>query len=63
MADWELDDLERWDAKIRELVAASGLDPFPQEFEICDSGQMLGYMAYSAAVLLPLFALVTFLFF
>jgi stage V sporulation protein R len=47
MADWELDDLERWDAKIRELVAASGLDPFPQEFEICDSGQMLGYMAYS----------------
>src|SRR5439155_719236 len=36
-----------WDARIREKVAEFGLDCFPQEFEICDHGQMLGYMAYS----------------
>ena len=31
---------------IRERVAEYGLDCYPQEFEICDHGQMLGYMAY-----------------
>jgi stage V sporulation protein R len=47
MADWELGDLEYWEAKIRDVVEACGLSPFPQEFEICDAAQMLGYMAYS----------------
>ena len=44
---WSTDDLEHWDARIRERVAAAGLSCFPQEFEICDQEQMLGYMAYS----------------
>ncbi len=47
MAPWELRDLEYWDAKIREKVEEFGLDCYPQEFEICDHAQMLGYMAYS----------------
>jgi stage V sporulation protein R len=45
--DWSLSDLERWDERIRERVAELGLTCFPQEFEICDHEQMLGYMAYS----------------
>ena len=47
MADYTLKDLEYWDARIREKVAEFGLDCFPQEFELCDHTQMLGYMAYS----------------
>lgn len=44
---WTYSDLERWDERIREKVHAFGLDCFPQEFEVCDHQQMLGYMAYS----------------
>jgi len=47
VAAYTLKDLEYWDARIREQVAEFGLDCFPQEFEICDHAQMLGYMAYS----------------
>jgi stage V sporulation protein R len=47
MASYTLKDLEYWDARVREKVAEVGLDCFPQEFEICDHSQMLGYMAYS----------------
>lgn len=47
MADWTVDQLEEWDARIRELVEGFGLVCHPQEFEICDHNQMLGYMAYS----------------
>jgi len=47
VADYALADLEAWDARIREQVAAFGLDCYPQEFEVCDHVQMLGYMAYS----------------
>ncbi len=43
---WTLTDLEYWDDKIRGKVEELGLACFPQEFEICDQGQMLGYMAY-----------------
>jgi stage V sporulation protein R len=39
--------LEEWDARIREKVDAFGLRCYPQEFELCDHNQMLGYMAYS----------------
>jgi len=47
MTGYTLADLEAWDARIRERVEAFGLDCYPQEFEICDHAQMLGYMAYS----------------
>jgi stage V sporulation protein R len=40
-------ELEEWDERIRELVARFNLRCFPQEFEICDHNDMLGYMAYS----------------
>jgi stage V sporulation protein R len=46
MASWDLSDLEYWDDKIREVVGELGLDCYPQEFEVCDHSQMLGYMAY-----------------
>src|SRR5262245_45464186 len=45
--DFEIADLEEWDSRIRTLVEAFGLDCYPQEFEICDHNDMLGYMAYS----------------
>jgi stage V sporulation protein R len=44
---YSLKELEYWDARIREKVAGFGLDCYPQEFEVCDHAQMLGYMAYS----------------
>ena len=47
MADYTIEELERWDARIQALARELGLSPCPQEFEICDSAQMLGYMAYS----------------
>lgn len=46
MANWDLNDLEYWDDAIRERVAEFGLDCYPQEFEVCDHNQMLGFMAY-----------------
>jgi len=46
-ANYTLKDLEYWDARIREKVEELGLDCYPQEFELCDHGQMLAYMAYS----------------
>jgi len=46
MANWSIKDLEYWDAAIRERVQAFGLDCYPQEFEVCDHGQMLAFMAY-----------------
>ena len=42
-----ISELEVWDAKICEKAAEFGLSYYPQEFEICDHNQMLGYMAYS----------------
>ncbi len=45
--DYTLADLERWNDKILALVERLGLDPFPQEFEICDHDDMLSYMVYS----------------
>ncbi len=46
-ATYALSDLEFWDGRIREKVEEFGLDCFPQEFELCDHEQMLGYTAYS----------------
>ncbi len=42
-----LKELEEWDVRIRELVTHFGLNCYPQEFEICDHFEMLGYMSYS----------------
>jgi stage V sporulation protein R len=47
MADYQISDLEEWDRRIREKAEEFGLDTYPQEFEICDHADMLGYMAYS----------------
>ena len=47
MKDYRLEDLERWDERIRRKVEELGLSCYPQEFEVCDHFQMLGYMAYS----------------
>jgi stage V sporulation protein R len=43
----DFEELQRWDERISELVHAYGLDCYPQEFEICDHNEMIGYMAYS----------------
>ena len=43
----EISELIEWDDKIKELVSYFGLNCYPQEFEICDHFEMLGYMAYS----------------
>lgn len=45
--DYDLPDLEAWDARIRDQVEAFGLDCYAQEFELCDHHDMLAYMAYS----------------
>ncbi len=39
--------IEEWDTQIVELVKRFGLNCYPQEFEVCDHFEMLGYMAYS----------------
>jgi stage V sporulation protein R len=44
---WDISDLAYWDERIREKVEEFGLTCFPQEFELCDHHEMLGYMAYS----------------
>jgi len=44
---YDLTDLVEWDRRIREKVDEFGLVCVPQEFEISDHNQMLGYMAYS----------------
>jgi stage V sporulation protein R len=46
-SDYTLEDLESWNDKILTFVEKFGLDPFPQEFEICDYEDMLSYMVYS----------------
>lgn len=47
MTAYDVRDLEGWDERIRAKVEEFGLECFPQEFEICDHSEMLGYMAYS----------------
>ncbi|MFH1861653.1 MAG: SpoVR family protein, partial [bacterium] len=45
--NYTIADLQEWDKRILAKVREFGLDPFPQEFEICDHFQMLNYMAYT----------------
>ena len=40
-------ELHKWNDEILKLVQRFGLKPYPQEFEICDHNEMIGYMAYS----------------
>ena len=47
MNDYEIPDLEGWAEYIEKLALDLGLSCYPQEFEISDQAQMLGYMAYS----------------
>lgn len=44
---FNIDELGKWDDRIRELVERYGLNCYPQEFEVCDHNEMLGYMAYT----------------
>ena len=44
---FRVEDLQAWDERIRALVERFGLKCYPQEFDICDHDEMLGYMAYS----------------
>ena len=46
-AAYTIEDLQKWNDRIMDLVQDFGLDPYPQEFEICDHEQMLSYMVYS----------------
>ncbi len=46
MPDYSLADLEMWNERIEKLVQKSGLDCYPQEFEICNYEDMLCYEAY-----------------
>jgi stage V sporulation protein R len=45
--EYSIADLECWNDRIVELVQRIGLDPFSQEFEVCDHEDMLSYMVYS----------------
>ena len=45
--NFEIKDLEEWNERILKIVQEIGLDCYPQEFEICDHNEMLGYMAYT----------------
>lgn len=47
MSYYDVNDLEKWEERIREKAAGFGLSWYPQEFELCDHIQMLGAMAYS----------------
>ena len=46
-APFTMKDLEEWDTRIVEIVERLGLNCYPQEFEVCDHFDMLGYMSYS----------------
>ncbi len=46
-APYDVKLLEEWDVRIRAKVQEFGLSCYPQEFEICNHNQMLGYTAYS----------------
>lgn len=44
---FSVEELQGWDSRIRDLVERFGLSCYPQEFEVCDHNEMIGYMAYS----------------
>lgn len=46
MKEYTVDQLEKWNKKIEEIVKEVGLECYPQEFEICSYEDMLCYEAY-----------------
>lgn len=46
MRNYTLKDLEYWTEKIEAKAREFGLDCYPQEFELCDYRDMIGYMSY-----------------
>ena len=46
-AFFNIEELEEWNERIQAAALKFGLDPYPQEFEVCDHEQMLAYMVYS----------------
>lgn len=46
MSNWSLNELIKWNKVIEKLASDLGLDFYPQEFEICDYHDMLGYHSY-----------------
>ncbi len=40
-------DFTEWDKRIFDLALKYGLKTYPQEFEVCDHFEMIGYMAYA----------------
>jgi stage V sporulation protein R len=46
-ATFTVEELESWNERILAAAKNFGLDPYTQEFEICDHEQMLAYMVYS----------------
>lgn len=47
MQKYTIKELEYWDKRIQDMAENFGLDCYPQDFEICDYYQMLGYLAYN----------------
>jgi len=45
--DYSFNELLEWNEKIEKIAQDLGLDYYPQEFEICSSEDMLGYMSYT----------------
>ncbi len=45
-SEFSMQELREWNEKIERLVEKSGLNPYPQEFEICDYDDMINYEAY-----------------
>ena len=45
--DVNLEEIKKWNVPIERLARNYGLKTFKQEFEICDSEEMLSYMTYS----------------
>lgn len=45
-SDYTLEELKYWNEKIEAIVEKTGLNPYFQEFEMCDYEDMLGYEAY-----------------
>lgn len=44
--EYTLNDLENWNSKIEKIAKDCGLDYYPQEFEIINYNEMIGYEAY-----------------
>ena len=44
--EYILEDLEKWNNKIENIAKEAGMDYYPQEFEIVNYNEMIGYEAY-----------------